>query len=329
MKRKLITYVSCKSGEELWCLDEQIYALCKIDVDNMQAECKISPMEILEEGISEVRKLISWGDKILLLPAQLDQRWGVYDKITGDLQYENFCKEGYQLGQAVLSGDRLIVVPIFATDPVAIISLNEKKIIARQYLQTPYFIPNKKMEIWQIREGYGKIRFLIRGTCFYGQIKEEEVELVRVHAPEPLECADFYENEVWAVNGCGNCLYHFDEEGNLLESIPIELKTEVTKMLAKSRYIFLLSVEDRIWIFDKNSRQIKQDCTEMEENVSILPPLSSEPAYWDYAESEHEIWFLPVLYPLQIMDADTLLCQQKVITYADSFSEEYSFFIIM
>lgn len=323
MKRKLITCVSCQSNGEFWCLDEQIYVLCKINMESLQAECKLSPMKILADELSEVRKLIAWEDKILILPAWLEQRWGVYDKNTGDLEYVNFLWERYELAEAVLIGDRLILIPVFANDPVVIMDLRERRIIARQYLQDIHFTPNRKMEIWQVRDGDSKICFLLRGTRHYGEIREEQVRLVKIRAPETLWCADFYEDGGWAVGSYGKSLYQFDREGNLLDSISIDLKVEIVRMVVKSQYIFLLPAEgERIWIFDRNSRQVKQDNMAMEENEPILPPLLREPSYWGYQENEHTIWFLPLLYPLKIMDTDTLLCQQKVITYTERFSRE-------
>lgn len=322
MKRKLVTCVSCQSGEQLWCFDEQLCALCKINKENLQAECVVSPMEVLEDETYEVRKLIAWRDKILILPVQLNQQWVIYDINTGKLEYGNFCTENHRSGASVLMGDRLVLLPVCIENPLIFIDLQEKEIIDRQYLRDPYLISKEGMEIWEASVNQGKVYFLIRGTSYYGEIEDGKVRLVSIQAPEPLWCADFCERGGWAVGSKGNYLYQFDEKGNLVDSFSVQLKTEIVRILMKQNKVFLILTEGKgIWMFDKDSGKVRKIDMAREEEKATFPPFSGILDYWDYVETQNRICFLPLRHPMQVIDVETGRDQQKVITYSDDFSK--------
>jgi hypothetical protein len=177
------------------------------------------------------------------------------------------------------------------------------------------------MEIWEARVDQRNIFFLIKGTRYYGKIRNQEICFIKTHTPEPLLCADFYENSGWAVGSCGKYLYQFNEKGILLKSFFIDLKTEIARIIVKAKYIFFLPLEgNSIWIFDRKSEKVKTVSMEMKKSVSIFPPLLTVLHYWDYVEIKHEIWLLPLRHPLLIIDTDTGRIQQKEITYTDKFS---------
>lgn len=323
MMKRLITCVSCQRKEEIWCFDEQIYALCKIDKESLQAECLIHPTEILKDTDYEVRQMVAWRDKLLILPVQLNQWWVIYDKNTGSLEYADFCRENYRSSAVVLIDDRLVLLPASIKDPVIMLDLQKREIIARKYIGNSCFILEDGMEIWEAREEQGNIFFLIRGTCYYGQIRDLEIHLVKICTPEPLLCADFCENNGWAVGSNGKYLYQFDEEGNLRKESLIDLKTEIARIIVKSKYIFLLPLEgNQIWIFDRKSEDVKNIQMKVEKDAAIFPPITGILDYWDYVEIKREIWLLPLRHPLLMIDKDTGRSQQKEITYTYRLSAE-------
>ena len=335
MGRRLITSISCQSGTELWCFDQQICALVRINMESLQAEAIVPPMKIIEDEDYVVEKLIGWKEKILILPAQLNRRWVIYDKNSGNLEYVNFCNENHRPAATVLIEDRLILLPVCVKDPIIILDLPERKIIARHCFEDSCLFPAYGietgevhvdhaygMEIWEARVEHGNIFFLIRGTSYYGKIRDEKICLVKIHTPELLWCADFCENNIWAMGSYGKYLYQFDEKGNLLRKFLTDLQTEIARILV-GVHIFLIPLEkNKIWVFDRSDEQVKNIDIEMKENNRIFPPFPGNVEYWDYVEVKHAIWFLPLRNPLLVIDADTGKSQQKEITYENGFSSD-------
>ena len=75
MREKLVSRVCCQDGEFLWCYDDAAGALTRINIETLEIECMLSPMQLIMESDDEIGNLISWKDKIILLPSKIGKKW--------------------------------------------------------------------------------------------------------------------------------------------------------------------------------------------------------------------------------------------------------------
>lgn len=324
MRETLVTCVSYQDGDYLWCFDEIICALSRINLVTLQVECVISPMQIFAEGEFKVRKLIGWKDKIIILPVRINKKWIIYNKQKNEIEYMNFCLEDFESSETFLIENKLYFLPICVEKPIIIIDLTKKEVIRRISLQHIEFHTNEKMKIWDGKLNQGDICFLIRESCFYGRLNERSFHLIKLNVSKPLACADFYEGFIWAVDNDGKKIYKFDKKGNLIKDILLDAETKFTRILVEKECIFLLPEYGyEILKFDTENEEEEKigkgsemkflDFPEMLEMIEL-------PVYWDYIKKDLEIWFLPFKGQLKKFNMNKLICDKRTIEYSDIFS---------
>lgn len=323
MSEKLLGWIYHWDGTYLWCYDEKICTLSRTDINTMNVICAISPVQILKGEWYEVGNLIGWGDKLIIIPQNIEKEWVIYDKQNGHIEYGIFCSEKQLSVAGAVLRNNLILFPASVSDPILVIDLQKREIIKKISLQDYGLVPEHDMVILDTKLDKGDICFLIRNSCYYGRINDTEFQLTRIQAGVKLECADFYGDTGWAVDHGGKVLYQFDKAGNLLGELSINVGTEFGRIAVENKKIFLLPVnQSQLWAFDVDKNQIKEiDVQQKETSFSILETFGSA-GYWGYVKNGQNMWFLPWRYPLQILNIDTLICSQADFLYTDNFSKK-------
>lgn len=292
-------------------------------METLQVECIASPMQILADEGYEVRKLINWKNKIIILPVQIGKRWVIYDKLKKEIKYEKFCSDCYRVAEAVLSEDILILFSLSINNPIIVIDIQKRRIIQKIDFSISALGSDEGMGVWSAKVNRDGIYFFIQNSFFFGCLNQNGLSLIQIKVNEPLACADFCEDAGWAVTCCGKYLYHFDKEGNVLGKYLAEQGIAFTRIIAENKKIFLFPlVEGEIRVFDVENELFKKIGTLHKNKVSGYLEFSNLPAYWGYVKKNLKMWFLPLKYPFQIIDLDTLTWEEKVLEYTDGFSED-------
>lgn len=322
MRKQIIGRVFCQDGEYLWCYDEIIGALSRINTETMEADCIVSPMQIFKEEAYEVGQLILWKDAIIIVPIEIGKNWIIYKKETGQLSYSKFSSENFKSETSYLNGDKLTLIPVSIKEPIVVIDLLERMIVKKVSFPDIGSDLESFMEIYDLKIDQRDVCFLIRNSFFYGRFSEkEELKLIRIQSDESLACADFSMGAGWAVNGTGSRLYHFDKEGNLLKSISINEKNKFGMMILEERKIFLLPVKGTgLKVFDIDNECMIRIDMQTEKVPICFQEMFCFPDYWYYLKKNDFIWILPLKYPLQIINVETLECKSKSLEYSNDFS---------
>lgn len=326
MRKRLVGWLYHWDGEYLWCYDEKICALSRININTMDVICMVSPMHILKDKWYEAGNLIGWDNKIIIVPLEIGNEWVIYDKQNGNVEYDIFCTETYQSMAGNVIGNNFIILPSDVNHPVLSIDLQRREVIKKIDLQNFGLVPESSMIILDAKTVEGSIYFLIKNSRFYGKIDNKDFQLVRIQGEGALECADFYKDIGWAVDRKGSFLYQFDKEGNLIREFPINADLEPGRIAAENKSVFLLPVnQQQIKVFDVDKNQIKSiDVQQEKGDLSILETFGSA-GYWEYMKKGQEMWLLPWRYSLQVVNMSTFICSQKEFLYMDDFSvKEYT-----
>lgn len=323
MKENLISCVSYWDGEFLWCYDEVICALSKVNLTTLQVECILTPMQILNNGRFEVRKIIGWGNKLIILPCDIGNKWIIYNKDCGKLEQIYICSVHQRYAEAVLlEENKLILFPISINAPILVIDLLKRIIIKKINLQNLGLEVKNGMEIWNIKKDQGDICFFIQNSFFYGRLNNDGISLIKIDTSESFLCADFHDGIGWAIGNQGKHLYQFDRWGKVLNDYQTDAETEYIRIIAERNCVFLLPVDkSKLWVFccvDKGGKEIGREI----ESLTIgYPEILGMPAYWDYIKEDNSIFFLPLKYPFQNIDINTLVCKEIALKYSEEFSE--------
>lgn len=323
MKEQLKSWVFYQDGEYLWCYDEIISALSRVDMNSLQVECIVSPMQLLVNGQYQVGNLLGWKDHIIIIPVEISRKWALYNKQDGEIEYDFFCSENYRVAEVILSGNMLVLFPISVKGSILVVDLLKRTVVRRFNLPDLNFSSEKDMEIWSVKVEQDSIYFLIQNSFFYGRLDAQGIQVIEINVNEPLACADFNRDTGWAISSSGKHLYHFDYEGKQLEKYLVGSKTEYTKMVIENNRIFLLPVDkSEIIVFEIDSKHFKKIGGQQESIACGFLELLNMPSYWGYIKKHNNIWFLPLKYSLEIVDLETLVCNQRKIEYSEDFSKK-------
>lgn len=323
MRKRLIGWLYHWDGEYLWCYDEKICALSRININTLDVVCMVSPMEILKNGWYKAGNLVGWGDKIMIVPLEIGKKWVIYDKQNGNVEHDFFCTESYQSIAGNVIGDNFIVLPCDVYNPVLSIDLHKRKVVKKFDLRKFGLVAVDNMIILDAKVVEGNLFFLIKNSCFYGRVNNKEFQLIQIQGERVLECADFFESINWAVDRHGKVLYQFDKEGNILRELFVNAETEVGRIAVENKFVFLLpAAQHQIKVFDTDRNQMDNiNKREETETLSIIETFGSV-GYWEYFKKDRDLWFLPWRYSLQVVNLSTFTCSAKEILYADDFSEK-------
>lgn len=318
MTKKLISCVSYLDDTYLWCYDEVICALSRINIETFQAECILSPMQIIEKETFQVRKIIGWRNKIIILPVEIRKKWVIYDKIEKKVEYKSFCNECFESSEAILVGDILVLLPISITNPIVVINLLKRKVISKINMCVPQIEVKRDMNIWDANIDQGNICFMIRNSFYYGRFGKNGISIVKIKVTKPLYCAYFNDGIGWGIDREGKCIYKFDKEGNLLKKYFVKNGIQFTKIIVENRYILLLPENsNEIRILSMEGQEIYKIGTEEKDLIYEFPELMGLPAYWCYVKRKKNIWFLPLKYSLKVLNLDSLEWKCKIIKYVN------------
>ena len=318
MNKDLITSISCLDNEILWCYDEIICALSKVNIKTLQVKCVLSPQYIFREQYYEMRKIIVWKDKVIIIPKEIDKKWIIYDKLSKKVEYYNFCIENFEITDVLLIKDNLFFIPISVNGLIVIFDLVKREVIKKIEFPMNDFL--KEGYIWNAKIEGEDICFLIHDSFFYGRLNNDNLSMIKVETLNPLSCADFYMGMGWAIDNSNKYLYSFNKEGRILHTYSIEAGIYFAKIIVKNKYIYLLPFnKNGIWLFDMKGKLIKIIGEEIID-FRLLETFNS-PDYWEYMEVDKCIWFLPLKHSLQVVNTNTLMEFKRFFKYSKEFSE--------
>ena len=108
--------------------------------------------------------------------------------------------------------------------------------------------------------------------------------------PEKMSCADFCNNDGWALTVTGKTLYKLDENGACLEKIEMETNQKFIRLIATYRFVFLLPQKgNTILVYDAYLHQFNLINSGIEEISHLLPEKLYFSSYWEYIIEKNKI----------------------------------------
>lgn len=322
MKERLFSCVSYLDGDFLWCYDEIICTLNQVNLKTLQVDSIISSNQILIDGGYEVRKIVGWKDKIIVIPVEINKKWIFFDKIEKKVEYKKICTKYNRSVEAILDGDQLFLLPVSVCHPIVVVDLNTGEVSESIYLFNSDFRKKNEMEIWKAKLNKKDSCFFIQNSFFFGILKKNRIQLIKIKISELLACADFDDDFGWGVDINGKYLIKFDREGNLVKRFFLESGITFARIIVTKKYIFLLPyVKNKITVFDiveEKKEKVEVDNKDTFQYLELL----NLPSYWDSVEIDNKLLFLPINNSLLIIDLKTLICEEKTLEYSEMFSEK-------
>lgn len=323
MKEKLISCVSYLDGDILWCYDEIICTLNQLNLKSLQVDPVISSYQLLVDGGYEVRKIIGWKEKIIIIPVETNKRWIFFDKIKRKVEYKKICTKCIRSVEAILDGDQLFLLPVSAYDPVIVVDLSIEEISKIVYLFDSENRKKDKIEIWKAKLNKKDSCFFIQNSFFYGIIKRKRIQLIKIKIPDLLACVDFDDDFGWGIDINGKYLFKFDREGNLVRKYILESGILFAGIIVTKKYIFLIPyVKNEITIFNITEEKKEKIKVNNDDPFFKHLELLNLPSYWDSVKNSNKLFFLPIKNNLLIIDLNTLSFEEKSLEYSEMFSEK-------
>lgn len=325
-------FIACLDQESLWAMDDMIAGLYLIDLRKFEIKCVIDCQKLFPHGRFNVLSLFTWKkDYVVIVPMEVDRKWIIYNKITGETEYRKVIEQKCQEILITVDSERnqLYFFPLYRYDPILIINLdtltcsqmieNWSSKVSDKYLKTAskgayngqhLFFPIKDTNI------------LVRMDC-----GSRKVDLLKLDIPENIIGVDCAFEELWILPVSGNRLYQIDENGSIVNTVELIIENDAdllfnfARVIVQKRYLFLLPYYRKgIYVYDKQDGKtqiIPEESTSLERNDKEVYL-----RYWEYCVRDNQICFLPYRDNYIEIDLDTLVYRKKDLSYPLTGSDE-------
>ena len=324
MREKLCVCAVCQNNDSFWCIDAIIGGLYHFDKVNRSIRCVLSPKQIYREGYFLVRKILYWNRKIFILPTHLNKEWVVYNIQTEQIDYFHPIPFHFISEETIVIENHAFCIPFFSNEPVLILDLETLQYEKKINIWKEREMPEKIFEIWNAKTVENESYFLIHNSSYLCKISIKDEKIIILEIPEKMSCADFCNNDGWALTVTGKTLYKLDENGACLEKIEMETNQKFIRLIATYRFVFLLPQKgNMILVYDAYLHQFNLINSGIEEISHLLPEKLYFSSYWEYIIEKNKIHFMPCRYPYFIIDLVTLNNEQSDLSHSDIFSKEH------
>ena len=120
-------FIACLDQESLWAMDDMIAGLYLIDLRKFEIKCVIDCQKLFPHGRFNVLSLFTWKkDYVVIVPMEVDRKWIIYNKITGETEYRKVIEQKCQEILITVDSERnqLYFFPLYRYDPILIINLD-------------------------------------------------------------------------------------------------------------------------------------------------------------------------------------------------------------
>lgn len=322
---------SCIDQDTLWVIDEIVYGLYAVDKKTFETKCIIDSWNLFRYGLFKPYGLIKWKEEyIVIIPQELQKRWVIYNKITGQVEYKRVMEmecRGIFIGiddatdQAyfcpVTKKDSIVIVNMRSFICTQIIKVLETDELDSHNTMTWKGICSEKYILFPQREKSSIVRLDYKS----GQVKILESNII-----EGIGDVDFYLGELWVLPIDGKKIYKINEDGEKVDSIDLIMScqnisaSDFAKIIVQKNYIFLLPYNQcGIYVYNRaEKRFIKVP----EENYALPDKFQTRNmSYWGYYIDNNKICFLPMQYKYLQIDLDNLHYEQKELYYPCEWKE--------
>lgn len=313
----------------IWTSDETIGGLYTIDKLTFEVRVILDPSQVFKYEKFKIQSIVQWKNYIILVPAKLDQRWVIYDKDSGTVEYQTVVGiHGETAGMCII-GKRGVLVPGSISSPVIIVNL-ETMTVLRMIRNWNESIEYSSRDFWGTRPGVivgEEVFFHVYDTRYFVKIGHNSADVFRLQIPNSIASLSYSDNEFWILPTGGNCIYGVDREGKIIEIANLEVNGESLKaddfvrIVSVQKYVFLLPVQGKNFcVYDKGRRKLAKLHIKEETFKNQIPLLCYKTSYWGYCIDINKLYFMPVENKLLEIDLDTLEWKERTVYLPTSMS---------
>lgn len=324
--------IACLDHELLWVIDDVIGGLYSIDRRTFETKCVLDFLKLFPDEKFEAQSLIKWKENcIIIIPLQIDKCWIIYNKVTGEIEYqkvvERKCRE--RLIAVARDQNQLYFFPLYIHEPALIVDMDT--LICSKIIEnwSSKLVDDQSETIWTGTYN-GRYVFypqrnsknLVRLDC-----KTQKIDTIDIDISEDVIDVNYGFGELWVLPISGNKLYMIDGNGLIINTVELSVKDNIdsrlrfARIVVQKRYLFLLPCYRKgIYVYDK-----------FEEKTHIIPEESLIShkkdkdiylRYWEYCIADNQICFLPYLDQYIEINLDTLLYKNIELYYPKIWSKK-------
>lgn len=321
--------VACLDQEVLWTIDDEIGGLYSIDLKTFKTKCAVDCQELFRFGKYKILSLFRWNENyIVMIPLEIDKDWILYNKITGEIEFQKVVQRKCQEILITVDSERkqLYFFPLYLHDPILIVDLNTLKCVRMIENWSNKISAKGQVTAWKGAYNGRYIFFPVKNTKILVRMDCEtrKVDLLELDISEKVIHMDYAFGELWVLPINGNKLYQLDENGLTISISELSVKDSLpnfARIIVQERYLFLLPCYQKgIYVYDKLERKTY---IIMKENAD-LDKRDNEIylRYWEYYVKNNRICFLPFGDKCIEIDLDTLAYKKKKLSYPDIWSDK-------
>lgn len=318
--------ISYKDEKMIYTYDEITHGLFRFEIDSKEVALVLSPIYIHRHTSKKIRGISKIGNEIILIPLFLNEKWIFYDLIKKTIRYYSPIKDKIKLIDAVTIGKKLFLIPENICDPALLVLLDNPDKI--KFLNSWYLHNNEKVKknvsIWGASSYVDTVVFPIVNTNYIYYVNDRGMNLLKIDNLNSIHSVSMSENGIWVLPMSGKCIYLVDFKGEILEKVDLsEIKSEVTangfnRIIIVEEILFLLPIHGNvIYSYHILERQFRQ--IEMRGNILwgefFVPGIAP---YWDYILEDKKLHLLPLSYPYQWIDLDSLKSCSRSLSYGNN-----------
>lgn len=323
---------ACEDNEVIWAIDEVVYGLYAIDKQTFHTRCVMDFTMLFRYGKFKPYGLVNWKEKyIVIIPFEIHKKWVIYNKTNGQIEYRQIIGEKGNCSFIGICGSRkqAYFCPYYVKDPIVVVDFNNLS-CSQMIRNWNVGVPIKNVEVaWKGMYNEKYIFFPLRGTRILVRMNLEDlnIEFIKLNILEKIADIDGRFEELWILPMEGNKVYQIDENGEIIDYIEIKRigqevsASEFVRIIVQKRYIFLLPWRYQgIWVCEKSKKQVH---IIGEKNATLSETYKTQNfRYYGYYLEKNKICFLPWQNKYMCVDLDSLVYEQRDISYPTAWTEE-------
>lgn len=316
--------VSYKDDEIIYAFDEITHGLYKFSFDLKEISMILTP-ESIQCSSEKIVGISKREDELILIPYYINSKWIFFDRKNEKIRYDSLFEDSICISTAVTIGIYLFLIPANTLNPIIIISLDEMKIIniyEKWYEQT-----GNKIDIEPPIWSWGSslyddiIVFPLINSNHIGYINKEDVKIITLDIPNPINSVSVFKNKIWILPVAGEYIYISDLRGNIIDRIKLHrtefeiLANDFLRIVSTGENIFLFPIyKGSIYVYKSKEDRIIQ----LKEKENYLRGRLFEynlTPYWEYVIEGEFLHLLPCDYRYKTINITSLEINEYSFSY--------------
>lgn len=308
--------------ENLYIYDQVSFGIYKIHCVTNTVDLIMSPEQLLELGLSEVRDLKRCGNKLIMIPSETDIPWIIYDLENGKITRNIPAPEKNKFDQVLKISKDYYLMPVYTTDPLY--RFNEHCDFVEKI---EHWYKGKKAECWMPTCKDNEIFIPIHNTCKAIKIHaDKKIEEIRYRNEIDIHMIDKMKLGICILPWNGEKFFIVDKNNKYTELTAIDANGD---FVAMNKFIRVVPIKKGIillpfagkevylWLYgDESFMPLKIESNISEQNYGIY----GEGAYWGYADFGREVYLVPTRYRYAKIDIKTRVMNYYKLEYGSTFS---------